>query len=356
MRTIDEQDLDDIATGAGILGTGGGGDPRLGRLIASQAIREHGPVRLVSLQEVADDDFIVPISMMGAPAVASEKLPSMHPISTIVRALARTTGREATHTMAAEIGGIAALLPIAAAAALDLPVIDADMMGRAFPELPMVIPSLNGVAAAPMTMADEWGNTVVLDAVDNAHCERVARAVCVEMGASALMALYSMTGRQARPCLVEGTVSLAQEVGAAVRAARAGHDDPVAAAADRLGASTIFVGKVTDVDRRTEAGFTRLEAALSGLDQHAGSRLRLSSQNEHLVAWIDGVVAATTPDLIMVLDSASGEPVTTEGLRFGSRVSILVAACDPRYLTAQGLAVVGPRAFGYDLDHQGERA
>ena len=40
-------------------------------------------------------------------------------------------------------------------------------MGRAFPELQMVLPTLAGIAATPMAIADEKGNTLVLDTVDN---------------------------------------------------------------------------------------------------------------------------------------------------------------------------------------------
>ena len=43
IRTIDVADLDDIAIGGAILGTGGGGDPYIGKLMAQQAIRRHGP-------------------------------------------------------------------------------------------------------------------------------------------------------------------------------------------------------------------------------------------------------------------------------------------------------------------------
>ena len=81
--------------------------------------------------------------------------------------------------------------------------------------------------------------------------------------------------------------------------------------------------------------------------------LRLSVQNEHLVAVRDGRVVASVPDLIMVLDSDSAEPVTTEEIRYGFRVSVLAAPCDPRWRTEAGLALVGPRYFGYDFDFIG---
>ena len=43
IRMIGLDDLDDIATGGAILGTGGGGDPYIGKLMAQEAIRTPWP-------------------------------------------------------------------------------------------------------------------------------------------------------------------------------------------------------------------------------------------------------------------------------------------------------------------------
>jgi uncharacterized protein len=65
----------------------------------------------------------------------------------------------------------------------------------------------------------------------------------------------------------------------------------------------------------------------------------------------DGRVLASVPDLIIVLDSDSAEPITTEEIRYGFRVSVVAVPCDPRWRTDPGLTLVGPRYFGYDLDY-----
>jgi uncharacterized protein len=67
IRMIDVDDLNDIAVGGAILGTGGGGDPYIGKLMAQEAIRRHGKVRLVGIDSFADDALIAPVCMMGAP-------------------------------------------------------------------------------------------------------------------------------------------------------------------------------------------------------------------------------------------------------------------------------------------------
>ena len=62
-------------------------------------------------------------------------------------------------------------------------------------------------------------------------------------------------------------------------------------------------------------------------------------------------VVTSTPDLICVLDNETGEPVTTEGMRYGNRVAVLGVPCDSRWTTPEGLRLTGPRAFGYDHDY-----
>ncbi|GAA4851489.1 DUF917 domain-containing protein [Saccharopolyspora rosea] len=347
MREITADQLDDVARGAAILGTGGGGDPHIGRLLARASLGEHGPVRLTALDELPSDAAVLPVAMMGAPTVMVEKLPSVEQIGLAARTLADYLGRELTHVACAEAGGVNSLIPVAAAAQLGLPLVDGDGMGRAFPEIQMTLPTLHGVRATPMAIADEKGNRTVLDTVDNGWAERLARGATIEMGCSAMVSLYAMDGAQARESMVPATLTLCAELGRLVRSGG------VAAVVDRLGGELLFTGKVVDVSRRTQAGFARGDAALSGMDGDAGSDLVLRFQNEHLVAERDGAVLASVPDLICTLDAETGEAITTESLRYGQRVAVIAAPADPRWHSAAGLELAGPRYFGYDIDPVG---
>ena len=67
-------------------------------------------------------------------------------------------------------------------------------MGRAFPELQMVSMTMHHIAACPMVMADEKGNSLVLNTVDNLSTEKFARVITVEMGGAGLIALFPMSG------------------------------------------------------------------------------------------------------------------------------------------------------------------
>jgi DUF917 family protein len=170
------------------------------------------------------------------------------------------------------------------------------------------------------------------------------------MGSTALVAQYALSGRQLKEAMVPGTLRLATELGALVRETRARHEDTVAAIAERLAGRVLFTGKIVDVDRRTVAGFSRGQARVEGLAGHTGGELVLEFQNEFLVARRGGDVLASVPDLITVVDADTGEPATTEELRYGFRAAVVAAPCDARWRTEAGLAIVGPRCFGYDFD------
>ena len=87
VRTIDIDDLNDLAVGATVLGTGGGGDPYIGRLMAAEAIRQYGPVMLIDPEELDPDALVLPVGMMGAPTVMVEKLPGGVELSRATEAL-----------------------------------------------------------------------------------------------------------------------------------------------------------------------------------------------------------------------------------------------------------------------------
>lgn len=351
MRLINEQNIEDIALGAAVLGTGGGGDPYIGMVMSRQAIREYGPVELYSLDELEEDDLIVPTAMMGAPTVMVEKMPNGDDIINAFQAVGKYIGKPIRATMSIEAGGMNSVVPIYVAARLRIPMVDCDGMGRAFPELQMVTHTIHGIDATPMAMSDERGNTVLMETINNSWTERFARSVTVDMGAMAMIALYAATVKQLKTASIIGTMSQAEEIGKTIRAARVNEIDPVNTVREHVGGFMVFQGKISDVQRRTDAGFAKGDAFIEGIDEYAGQTLQLSFQNEHLVAKIDDEIKVSVPDLITVLDIDTGEPITTEGMRYGFRVAVIGIPCSPHWRTEAGLALVGPHYFGYNVEY-----
>lgn len=351
MPYIDAQMVEDIAIGAAFLGTGGGGDPYVGKLMALQAIEKYGPVPLLDVDEVPDDAPIVPTAMMGAPTVLVEKVPSGDEVFEAFKLLRGYLGQEIYATIPIEAGGVNSMIPIAVAAQQRLPLINADGMGRAFPELQMVTYHLYGISATPMAIADEKGNTMLLKTVDNFWTENLARNATVVMGGSVMIAIYPMTGKDIKRAGIRNIVTFSAEIGRAIRTARQNDQNPVAALTGVTGGYPLFKGKVGDIMRRTTGGFVRGQAHLEGIDDYKGSKMELHFQNENLVAIRDDQIIATVPDLICSVDAETAIPITTEGLRYGQRVVVVGIPCDEKWRSAKGIETAGPRYFGYDVDY-----
>ncbi|MFG3442242.1 DUF917 domain-containing protein [Nonomuraea sp. NPDC047897] len=344
---IDLGDVEDLARGCAVLGTGGGGDVRTGALAARRAIEEYGAVPLVRPRDLAGDALVVPLSGIGAPTVSHEMIHGEEEPRRIAEEVERIFGRPPDAVMSSEIGGANGVAPVAWAAQLGLPLLDADGMGRAFPEVQMVSMYVAGLPADLVIMADVAGNVVTIRPVDGLWSERLARAVCVAAGSHALMADYVLTAERANGALIEGTVSRALAIGRAT----VGVAEPLRALRDELGAARLISGKLTDVERRTTGGFVRGTATIEGTGGDRGRRLTLELQNENLVAVEEGRVRAMVPDLITVVDTETAAAIQTEALRYGQRVTVLAWPCDPLWRTPKGLETAGPRAFGYDLDY-----
>ncbi|WP_327090155.1 DUF917 domain-containing protein [Nonomuraea sp. NBC_01738] len=342
---INEDDIPALARGCAVLGTGGGGDVRTGSLAARGAIRAHGPVPLVALDELPPDALIVPLSGIGAPTVSHEMIHGEDEPKRVAEEVERLFGRRPAAIMSSEIGGANGVAPVAWAAQLGLPLLDADGMGRAFPEVQMVSMYVAGLPADLVIMSDVAGNIVTIRPVDGLWSERLARAVCVASGSHALMADYVLTAEQARGAVIEGTVTRAMAVGRATE----GAPEPLIALRDALRAKLLITGKLTDIERRTTGGFVRGSAVIEGTGADRARTLTLELQNENLVALENGQVRAIVPDLITVVDTETATAVQTESLRYGQRVSVLAWPCDPLWRTSKGLETAGPAAFGYDL-------
>jgi DUF917 family protein len=351
MKRLGSQDLADLAVGAAFLGTGGGGDPYIGRILVQRCLDEGLSVDLLDPDDLADDAFVIPTAMMGAPTVLVEKLPSGDEAILSLRRLEKRLRRTATATMPIEIGGINSTIPLLVGARLGLPVVDADGMGRAFPQLEMETFGVYGISATPMVVSNEWGETALIETSDNAMMERLSRGVAIRMGGCAYIAEYPMSGADVKRTAIPRTLTLAIEVGRVLRLARTRHENPFDALLAFLSTTLykfgkiIFTGKISDIQRETRNGWSMGRAKIEGFAPWSGT-MEIEIQNENLIARVDGRVAAIVPDLICIMDSESAEPITTEALRYGQRVSVLSVSVPEIMRTPEALAVFGPACFG----------
>ena len=350
-RDLDIDDIEALAIGAWILGTGGGGDPYHKLLNMRQLYRQGHAITLIDPMSLADDALVAVLSNMGAPLVGQERLADPAFAVKPLRSMERYLGRRFDAVMSLEIGGGNGVQPMLVSALTGYPVVDADTMGRAFPEAQMTSVAVAGLQCYPLALADIRDNEVIIPRAESWHwMERISRKICTEVGSIAATCKAPRTGREIKDHAVLYTTTKAIDLGGAVITARRQHRDPTQAILDACDGLRLFTGKVVDIERRATEGFLRGRAVIEGLGDDAGELFTLHFQNEFSVGYRGEEPVVMTPDLICVVDSVSGDGIGTDVIRYGQRVSVLALPAPEVFLTEAGLRNVGPRAFGFDLD------
>jgi len=355
LETVTIDDLEALGVGTGILGTGGGGHPRVGKLrlrTIFEDLEYPDEVEVIHPNSLPPNATVASVGGMGAPTIGVEKLPNGREEIRSLDAIEAASDRTVDALIPGEIGGVNSIVPLCVGAMTGLPVLDADGMGRAFPELQMDTFFIYGHPVNYAAISDERGNTITYQDIDTAErLEDFARAATVDMGGRAGYAFPLMDGSFVSEYSILGTLSLAHELGTQVLAAQTDDRNPIDAACEVVGGTQLFTGKVTDVYRRNEAGFAKGEVTLAEID--GNNELTIEFQNEFLVARDDGgTVLASVPDLICLVDKDTGLPITTDALQYGQRVTVLGVPAPELLMTKDALEVIGPKAFGYDIRYE----
>lgn len=350
MRLIGKKEIEHIALGASFYGAGGGGNPFVGKMMALAAIKKFGPVKLLTVDEIREDDLFISTAGMGAPTVLAEKIPNGSEYKRTFERIGKYIGKKFTGVFPIEAGGVNSMIPIVVAAQLGIPLIDCDTMGRAFPELQMTTLHLGGIKISPLAITDEKGNISVTETVTDKWAENILRAETTEMGGQAAVALYPSTGKDLKTWSVQGIVTECEKIGGMIDQASESQNDPYDDLLKETKGYHLFQGKIVDVIRTTKNGFNYGTIKLSGLENDKGSEFEVDFQNENKIARKNDQLVAVTPDLIILVDTETLVPVTTETLKYGKRVRILATKANKLWRTKKGIETAGPRYFGYDLD------
>ncbi|KAI8986894.1 DUF917-domain-containing protein [Trametes punicea] len=373
---ISELDLEWIAEGCGVLGTGGGGSPYPPYLMARQALRDGKDIIVVDPDYTPKTDVFIRCSFMGSPSVSSERLQGGQEIPSSARALMQYLGiDDFTGAISEEIGGGNGIQPMIVAAEMGKAVLDSDLMGRAYPNMYQTLPGAYDIPHGlwPCAISDGVGNTLVLPKARNAKAvEDILRVVTTEMGSKSGV---SMAPLDTQTCVKYGvpySVSQAWRIGRAIALCRKHNNlkSVPKAILELQNGVCLFVGKIVDVEREVRKGFTWGKVTIVPLqeeeeEEDAGSptpsfalpvrpdnRLIIPFQNENLYAYVESAngekkAHVTVPDLITVLDSQNGAALGTPDYRYGLRVTVIALAGHPSWTaTPEGLACGGPEAFG----------
>jgi len=356
---ITRRDIPALALGSAVLGTGGGGNSYYGQLAANRLLADDASVTVIGIDEMDPSSYAITSAAIGAPLVCLEKPPSLLALQSGFKSVRDALRGKVGAFFAVEIGGLQCMFPLLLAAQCGVPLLDGDSIGRAFPEVQMStfaiygttrgLPSaLSGDRGLLMAGMPDSGRERAPSDPPGIELERALRRVCADNGGLIYMTAAYDHESLSRT-LIRGTISLSLKIGRAVEAARASHENPAAAICRVADGRRFIGGKIADVQRTFRGGHDWGSILIDGVDDDRARQAAIDFKNEYLILKVDNQVVLTVPDLITLVETDTGAPVSTEILRPGLRVTILGLPCSPLMRTERALRSVGPAAFGYDL-------
>jgi len=363
MQELDRQAIVDLCMGATVLGTGGGGSPDQGIQMLTAALEAGRSLPLLAPAEVPDEALVVMPAFVGsiAPgakddryreAMRAQILTEQSPLLLGLRLLEAHLGAKAYAALPVEMGGLNTAVAAVLGALAGIPFVDGDTIGRAKPELEMGSYTLRGLPLAPMALCDVWGNrALVVQTESSRSAEQIARALAV-VGGGTVTVRCPVRGRALGGMVIGGTVSRAIAIGRALRHARRQGADPVAAQIQAAGGSRLFEGVVERLVWEDRGGFMWGEYWLRGTGADQGHGLRIWLKNENEICWRDDRPFVMTPDLLCAVEAGTGQPFTNSQLREGLAMVVFGVPADPIWRTPEGLALTGPKHFGFDLPYR----
>lgn len=311
MKTLSHDDLRRILDGATILGSGGGGPKSIGEQFLKYLIKQP-PVKMVDPKELKKDQWVAVGAGVGSPLAAASNFPTDVPkvafqaLDKMLRLL--NPAMKLSAVLPGEVGAGNSLVPLAIAAQLKIPIVDASGARRAIPSLTQC--TYAGLPISPIVLANK--TTEVSFSADNAaEAEPIMRAI-ISSGTfteDAGIAFWHMNGTTVQQNAVLNTLTYTLELGKVLHEALKAKQDPVNAVVKFLKGYLLFKGEIVDTTESTEGGFDFGTVVLQDKKKNI---MTIYNQNENLIGWVSDKMhpVAIGPDLISYL--------TTDGITFSN--------------------------------------
>ncbi|KAK5996884.1 Putative D-/L-hydantoinase subunit A-like protein [Cladobotryum mycophilum] len=352
---------------------GGGGPTHYEFLKGLRSLRNggKGKMRVISPKSLKDSDSVCFGSWYGSPSVLNERLSGGNEIPSGIEAVARIAGKPIDALLPDEIGGGNGMSSFPTSVHFDVPIVDGDAMGRAYPTMYHVTFSVYGHSLVPCVLTDARNNVnVVMNTDTPKRLEAILRTAAIELGLGCAACSVPLPGSVVKQYAIPNTISQAWYLGRAVHQARRHKTSYIDAIFAVSAGKLLFTGKIVDVRRHLGGGYTMGSVLLAPLSADergstAGSRARIVPsdrymvipfQNEYLYAALTDSerseasqeIVCTVPDLISILGQ-DGEAIGSQDLRYGLHVNVIALPAHPLWKTEKGIKVGGPEGFGFDM-------
>ncbi len=298
---------------------------------------------LVGVDELHDDDLVVTIGYVNSGLPLSELRPCGDEFVSSVRLIEQAVGQPVKGLIPLAGANINGIVPALAAMQLEIPVVDADPMGRVFPLVEQTVFALDGLPVGMIATTGATGESALVQVNRPRRAERLIRALATEFGGWSATALFPMSAKAIREHAILGSVSRMIRIGALL-----GSQQSVAekqrALSSTEGVFKVIRARVSDVrgmSRPARPGQPGRPSSVVLIDEDQGRIVQIEIQNELLMVLIDGVVAAVLPDIITLLHPTLGTVASLDDLWVGNSLDIVMLRGNERWYQPDGLQLVG---------------
>ncbi|MFM1655095.1 DUF917 domain-containing protein [Brevibacillus sp. B_LB10_24] len=317
-RLLTQEDANAAVIGGAVLGGGGGGWIDQGETIGKLAV-EMGTPSLITPDELNDDDLLVTVALVGAPAAKDQYVKPVHYVQAIEQ-LQTYLGKEIAGIITNENGAGTTVNGWIQSAILGIPVVDAPCNGRAHPTGVMGsvgldrLPGYTSVQTAVGGYQERFVEMVISGSLST--CASMVRKVSVEAGGLVAVARNPFTVGYAKKHCAVGAIEQAINLGKRMlEKQQQGGRAVIEAVVDYLGGQIVTEGTVETVELKTEGGFDVGFVKLGSYE--------MTFWNEYMTLEHNGQRLGTFPDLIMTLDLATGRPIITAEISQGQDVAVI---------------------------------
>ncbi|SIT72914.1 DUF917 domain-containing protein [Edaphobacillus lindanitolerans] len=354
---MNRQQAEDILFGACILGAGGGGSLSEGLGLIKRLYGNGRSVQIVDVEDVGDNWLVVSPYYVGSVAPptkeAMDKLSGIseregNPSVFATRALEEYLGCPVDGICATELGGNTAWA-MDVAAEMNLPLVDGDPAGRAVPDLAHTSFNVHGASITPFALANRYGEHLIVQSVANHdRADQIARSFAMNSGNFSGICDHPLNGKRFKEVVIPGTLSRAKKIGGARRNATEMGKNPIEAIVEADEGWLIVSGTIMRAEWVDANGFIEGEVLIRC---HKTDRIfAVNFLNENMTVECNGNLIGIIPDILSILDAATGMPILNPSCREGMEVALIRFTSPEIWTTAEGMAVFGPRYIGREIE------
>jgi len=317
VKYFDKQDLNDIFDGVVLLASGGGGSKVNGADLLKDILSITNKVPYISHKSLRKNEYAPVLAAMGAPdafkkvgftnAPKNSLLLHQNALQKDFMSSGYSKNFKFDYTVPVESGVIAFFMSMLVSVQENLPIVDGDGGGRAFPSLAMCTFASDNVAVSPAALVSEQsvssgGTSLMFDQNESSVIDDITRQIIGTSGFNNVSSLssFSMDGETIKKSVVPATITRARKLGKLIRESSG---DPIDEVLKFLNAKLLFSGKIKSIEEVTRDGFDFGTVEIE--DAKSKAVATICNQNENLIAWSSDYSEplAMAPDSICYIDN-----------------------------------------------------